>query len=203
VEGRIKMAFCDVCDERILNDGEDSYVLSKNQMAKLVVDKEALAAFEFTGMFKSGYATVCDTCISKGYVSPFNTRKTYPSKDKLTESELRKSKEISLALGRGETVSPESLDSNTNIDTNPKDADTDQQQIFAPTGWKQVIITSIVAGLLYGILYRFFLEGHEKIRMIVFVIIWFSLMASIKPFLRKAVGFILFLSCTAIWATTF
>jgi hypothetical protein len=84
------MAFCDLCEQRILNDGKDSYILSKDQMAKLVVDSSVLGAFELTGTFQSGYATVCDDCVSKGYVSPFNTRKTYPANSKLTESEIIK-----------------------------------------------------------------------------------------------------------------
>ena len=40
------MAFCDLCEQRILNNGEDSYILLKDQMAKLVVDSSVLDAFK-------------------------------------------------------------------------------------------------------------------------------------------------------------
>lgn len=199
------MAFCDLCEQRILSDGEDSYILSEDQMAKLVVDSSILAAFEFTGTFQSGYASVCDDCISKGYVSPFKTRKTYPIKNKLTESEIKRAKEISLAVGRGEPITQIINSNSTNIEQKITNEEKDklyeknQKKMPIPTNWKQVIISSSLAGLIYGALYRFVLEDHEKLRMIVFALVWLSLMASISPFSRKAIGFLLFMFCTLIW----
>lgn len=97
--------YCDICEQRILSDGSDSYILFDSQMEKLFVDDSVSFANQMPHTSQDKFLTVCETCIMKGYVSPFGTQKTYAAKRKLSIQEIEMAKEISIANGKGEDIS--------------------------------------------------------------------------------------------------
>ena len=96
--------FCEICDQRTLNDGTDSYVFFTHQMNRLYVDSSVAFSFDIFSN-SQGYKVLCRDCIFKGYVSPFGTQKTYAAKDILSPQEIDLAREISIAWGKGEDIS--------------------------------------------------------------------------------------------------
>ena len=109
----------------------------------------------------------------------------------------KKSKKMSLAVGRGETLNQIT---NTNNSSNIVQGITNEEL----TSWKYVIISSSLPGLFCGALYRF--SNKDKNVTIITIIIYLSiifLMVSISPFFRKIIGFLLFMSHASYYKALF
>lgn len=100
--------FCYLCESRILDTGEDSYLIFEHQLSKIFIDEATFKYLKSSrglmGHRNKGYELVCRDCLVKGYVSPFNTRKTNSATSVLSEEEISIAQLLARAMGKGEDI---------------------------------------------------------------------------------------------------